>query len=63
VMALFGSKVFLPLLLLDFGYTYFKRQRGFRHLFNDLKNKPRYRDFFKQYQEMYAKMRSGDGTV
>ena len=62
-MVIYGSKLFLPLLLLDFGYTYYVRRRGFRHMFNDLKNKKNYRGFFRRYLAAYARVRSGDGTV
>jgi hypothetical protein len=62
-MALFGSSIFLPFLLADFGYTYFVRQKGFRHMFNDLKFKRRFRGFFKRYLEAYSAVRSGDGTI
>jgi hypothetical protein len=62
-MALFGSMVFLPFLLVDFGHTFFVRQKGFRHMFNDLKNKPRYRGFFKRYLEAYSEVGSRDGTL
>jgi hypothetical protein len=62
-MALIGSTIFFPLLLADFAYTYFVRQRGFRHMFNDLKNKPKYRGFFERYREAYLATRSRDGAI
>ena len=58
-----GSKAFLPLLVLDFLVTYVMRQRGFRHTFNDLKNKRRYRGFFRRYLDAYRAVQSHDGTV
>ena len=50
-----GSKVALVVLPIDFIITYIVRQRGFRYIFNDLKNKVRYRGFFKKYLKAYLK--------
>jgi len=62
MVAFIGSKAFLPFLLVDLGFTFLARQRGFRHLFNDLKNKPRYRGFFERYLEAYAAVRAPGST-